>query len=78
MALTEVNGDIIETNHEVLEYECPRCEKPGVMSADSLEKVFPRRGDALQAVIDHPDATHGCYQCHALIKSRPLQLHEVM
>lgn len=70
--------DLIETTNEELSRSCPRCEKSGVMSTDSLESVFVRRGDALQAVIDHPDATHGCYHCHALIKSRPLQLHEVM
>lgn len=70
--------DLIETTYEQMSIECPRCEGRGLMSTDSIEAVFVRRGDALQAIVDHPEATHGCYQCHALIAARPLQLHEVM
>jgi hypothetical protein len=69
---------VIETNHEQLGIECPECGCDGVLSTTSLAKVFPRRGDRLQVVIDHPDATHGCYHCHAVIKSTSLKAHQVM
>lgn len=69
---------VVETNHEQLGIECPECGCDGVLSTTSLARVFPRRGDRLQAIIDHPDATHGCYHCHAVIKSTSLKAHQVM
>lgn len=70
--------EFVETTNEQLSKTCPRCGEDGVMSTRSMEAVFIRRGEVLQEIIDHEDATHGCYVCHAMIKSQPLQLHQVM
>lgn len=70
--------EVIETTHSQLSYECPKCGLDGVVSISSIPKVFPRAGPRLEAIADHPEATHCCYHCHCVIVSQPLKAHQVM
>jgi hypothetical protein len=69
---------VIETSDAQLSIECPECGLDGVVSVDTIPEVFPRASPRLEAITDHPEATHGCYHCHSVIVSEPLQAHEVM